>query len=145
MLLSPIRKWADWLQDSMLLISLFHWSLQSALWDYLWFLNKWHLENSYVLSYWSPHAEKNWSLPAILYVKYCCYFLSEVLRRDVLPSRKFSIAQLPQLKIQSQVSIPCHLIEYGIYRKKTFSGCGVKVWNDECIFTWNIFFSNNDI
>lgn len=97
-------------------------------------------ENAYIPSHPSPHAKKKWSLLAIMYVKYCCYFLSEVLRRDILPSRKFSFVQLPQLKIQSQVPIPCHLTEYGIYGRKMFAGCGVKAWNDECIFTGRSFF-----
>lgn len=62
-------------------------------------------ENAYVPSYWSPHAKKNWSLLAIIYVNYYCYFLSEVLRKDLLPSGKFSIAQLPQLKL---ARVKCH-------------------------------------
>lgn len=112
-----------------------------SMWLFMVFEYKWHLENVHVLSYWSPHAKKNWLLLAIKYVKYCCYSLSEVLRRDVLPTRKFSAARLPQLKTQSQVPIPCHLTECSIYRKKMFVGCWVKVWNDECISTWGTFSS----
>lgn len=36
------------------------------------------MENVYIPSYLSPHAKKNWSLSAILYVKdYCSFYVED--------------------------------------------------------------------
>lgn len=47
------------------------------------------IKNTCIPSYWSPYVKKNWSLLAIRSVKYCCYFLSEVLRRDACLPESF--------------------------------------------------------